>query len=136
MADSAHGLHRLTVQAVEKLEAEGHELCMVPQSIYEFWSVATRSVQANGLAKPPSYPERLIPKFCRLFRLLTDDSLIFDAWLGLVVKHQITGVHTFDARLAAAMQVHTCSHLLTYDPDDFRQFPHISILEPRSVVKP
>lgn len=136
LADSAHGLHRVTIRAFEELKSQDHELLIAPQSIYEFWSVATRSLPSNGLGKPPSYAEKLIPTFLQMFRLLKDEGSLFDAWLELVAKHQITGVHSHDARLAAAMQVHGISHLLTFNAKDFREFPHISILEPGTVVKP
>lgn len=135
MAHSNHPKHSLTVKAISALRSQNHALCIVPQSIYEFWSVATRSEASNGLGKPPSYAQRLVPKFCGLFKLLRDESSMFDAWLALVTSHEITSVHCFDARLAAAMHVHELTHLLTFDGSDFRQFRHVSVLAPEEIVK-
>jgi predicted nucleic acid-binding protein len=42
LAESGHAGHRAAVQAVERLERRGDDLLIVPQILYEFWSVATR----------------------------------------------------------------------------------------------
>ncbi len=36
-------------RAVELLIARGERVCIVPQNLYEFWAVATRPAEYNGL---------------------------------------------------------------------------------------
>ena len=130
IADPSHASHLTAANAVQALRMQGHELLIVPQVIYEFWSVTTRSLEGNGLGKTPAYAESLIPQFCALFRLLRDERSIYEAWLQLVVKHVISGVKSFDARLAAAMLRHGVTHLLTFNAADFRRYGHVTILDP------
>ena len=40
--------HAVARSALTQLSTSGHELCLVPQSIYEYWVVATRPVAVNG----------------------------------------------------------------------------------------
>ncbi len=46
---SAHDSRR----AVALLPEQGYECCLVPQVIYEYWSVATRPLENNGLGLTP-----------------------------------------------------------------------------------
>lgn len=130
LADSSHASHQVAADAVKTLRARKHELVVVPQSIYEFWSVSTRSIEANGLGKSPAYAEMMVSKFCGVFRLLRDERTIYETWMQLVTKHGIAGGKSFDARLAAAMLRRGATRLLTFNPSDFRRFSQIAILEP------
>ena len=134
IAEPIHAAHATAVTAVEMLHDTGHELYLVPQNVYEFWSVATRSVARNGQGKSVAQAEDLVRRFVNLFHLLLDERTIYATWLELVVEHEIAGVTSYDARLAAAMRRHGLDHLLTFNADDFRCYPHVGILEPDTVV--
>jgi len=136
IADSLHASHQLAADAVQTLANDRHELVLVPQLIYEFWSVATRSTTSNGLGKSPAYAESLIPQFCRVFRLLRDERSIYETWLQLVTQYQVCGVKSHDTRLAAAMLRHDITHLLSFNASDFRRYPHVSGLEPEKIMAP
>jgi predicted nucleic acid-binding protein len=52
LARIAHKNHAHTPiahAALRRLWSDGHELRIVPQVLYEYWSVATRPVAENGL---------------------------------------------------------------------------------------
>ena len=51
MTDPAHAMHREALDAVTLLIQQGHRLHVVPQNLYEFWVVATRPLNVNGLGK-------------------------------------------------------------------------------------
>jgi predicted nucleic acid-binding protein len=51
MADPAHPLHQEAIDAVKLLIQQGHRLHVVAQDFYEFWVVATRPANVNGLGK-------------------------------------------------------------------------------------
>ena len=76
----------------------GDELVLSPQVYYEFWVVATRSQQANGLALSVQETEREIAKFQQVFALLEDPPTIFGQWLNLVRTYAITGKRAHDTR--------------------------------------
>ena len=48
IADPAHTIHPVAVNATATLRKMSHELLIVPQTLYEFWAMATRTIQANG----------------------------------------------------------------------------------------
>ena len=103
--------------------------------IYESWSVTTRTLAGNGLGKSTVYAESMILQFCTLFRLLKDERTIDETWLQLVAKYAVSGVKSFDARLAAAMLRHNVSHLLTFNSGDFRLYNHVTIIDPAIIVE-
>jgi predicted nucleic acid-binding protein len=133
MSDSLHPLHPLAISAVDTLRRNHHDLVIVPQNIYEFWSVATRSIAANGMGQPPAFASAFAAQFCSVFRLLRDERAIYEMWLDLVNLHQINGVKSYDARLAAAMSRHGITHILTFNAGDFRRYSHITLIDPLTV---
>ena len=84
IADPAHTIHSVAVNATVALRKMSHELFIVPQTLYEFWAVSTRTIQANGLGMTTLEAEELISGFCQIFRLLRDERLIFERWRVLV----------------------------------------------------
>ena len=91
-------------------------------------------LKANGLGMTTLEAEELISGFCQIFRLLRDERLIFERWRVLVAALKIRGVNSYDVRLAAAMQRHGISHLLTLNTSDFRRFDHITVVDPHGVA--
>ena len=70
----------------------------------------------------------------RLFRLLRDERAVFPLWQQLVVTFEVKGKKAHDARLAAAMQRHAVTHLLTFNTSDFARYPHLTAQSPTSVL--
>jgi predicted nucleic acid-binding protein len=134
IAEPGHSSHKLAARVVDELDAGNHHLVVVPQNLYEFWAVATRTVQANGLGHSTDNASALIGRICGLFRLLRDERTIYESWLTLVEQHRITGVNSYDARLVAAMQRHGVAHILTFNGRDFRRYPNITVMDPHDVV--
>lgn len=116
--------------ALRHLETTGHEICVVPQVFYEFWAVATRPAEMNGLGLDAAEAGRVLGHMQSLFTLLRDERTIFDYWEALVTTHAIQGKASHDARLVAAMRRHSLSHLLTFNPSDFERFSQIVVVTP------
>ncbi len=68
------------------------------------------------------------------FPILSDSPQILLNWLMLVETHDVKGKNVHDARLVAVMMVHGITHLLTFNTDDFRRFPNITLLHPNEVA--
>ena len=117
-------------QAILRQESVGNEIVLVPQCLFEFWAVATRTRTANGLGYTVDSAKLLVEKFGREIRLLPDTPDLADRWFDLVTQHNVTGVNSHDARLAAAMLTHGVTHLLTFNARDFRRYGHISLIDP------
>ncbi len=129
-------MHRLAVDAVAALHAQGEQLCLVSQNFYEFWVVATRPVGHNGLGLTPAQAQMEIARLKSLFTVLDDTPAIFAEWERLVVLHQVSGKNAHDARLVAAMAVHGLGKLLTFNTSDFQRYRGIIVISPQDVLIP
>ena len=128
------GQHGVAVDAVEALLSRGHQLVLVPQILYEFWVVATRPTDVNGLGMKTDEVADAVDQFLNLYSLLRDERAIFDRWLDLVSDHAVRGVNAHDARLAAAMRRHRIDAILTFNVKHFRRFGQVKVLEPGAVT--
>jgi len=127
-------MHLDTQRAIVTLKKQGEFLCIIPQNIIEFWAVATRPLDKNGLGLSITQAEEESEKLKKIFILELDTPQIFTEWEYLVIKHQVMGKQVHDARLVAAMLAHNITHLLTFNVDDFKRFSDIVVVDPRSVV--
>jgi predicted nucleic acid-binding protein len=126
-----HVFHAVTTHAVDELLKAGHELRLVPQVLYEYWAVATRSEAENGAGLPIEEVTQRFAAFKKAFPVLRDERGILEPWERLVREHSVRGKQAHDARLVAAMQRHGIKHLLTLNPEDFRRYFEIVTVDPR-----
>ena len=132
-AEPRHPQQRASSDATVELRRRGEELVIVPQVLYEFWSVATRPIEQNGLGMTPGEAHAELAAIQRLFRLLRDERAIYALWEQLVSSIEVHGKQAHDARLAAAMQRHSITHILTFNTSDFARYPGITALSPGHV---
>jgi predicted nucleic acid-binding protein len=130
LAQPVHPHHPLAQGAVTTLHDRGADLCLVPQTVYEFWVVATRPVTANGLGLTVSDSHAEVARFKRMFPLLPDLGGLFAEWEQIVYSRQVSGRQAHDARLVAAMRTHGLTELLTFNGSDFRRFPGVTVVDP------
>jgi predicted nucleic acid-binding protein len=133
LAQPRHELHSLTVSAMEMLLQGDNEIRLVPQVIYEFWAIATRSVTDNGLGLSVEQVETEINQFKLVFPPLRDERGVLEPWQQLVTAHRVHGKAAHDARIVAAMKRHGLTHLLTFNLDDFKRYPGLELLDPNEV---
>ncbi len=131
---NANPNHDLARSALTQLSKFGHELCLVPQSIYEYWVVATRPVAVNGFGMLVADADQQIQELIQHFTLLRDERGIYSRWYDLVVTHDVKGKQAHDTRLVAAMERHGMKHLLTFNKSDFARFTAIVALSPDEIV--
>lgn len=133
LAQPAHPTHAVALTAVTKLLSDGHNLCLIPQNLIEFWNVATRPADKNGVGRTIEQTERDVQAIESSFTILPDGPAIYPEWRRLVVAHSVLGKQVHDARLVAAMNVNRITDLLTFNGDDFKRFPNITIIDPAAV---
>lgn len=126
-------LHPLVSGAVQTLLAQGHELILVPQVIYEFWVAATRPARVKGLGWSLELVRTEVDDLIRQWSFLEDIPEVFSHWLELVTTQQVAGKQAHDARLAASAKAHSVETLLTLNGDDFRRFG-VKAVHPREVL--
>jgi predicted nucleic acid-binding protein len=136
LADPSAAQHARAVAALSALQAQGDTLRTLPQSLYEFWVVATRPLAKNGLGLSASECDQTLSGIEALFPLLPDPPTLFTHWRALVVAHACHGKVAHDARYVAALHGHGLTHLLTFNVADFRRFPGLIVLDPTALVAP
>jgi predicted nucleic acid-binding protein len=130
----ASSQHQIALDATEKLRLAKNRLCLVPQNIYEIWSVGTRPANLNGLGLSFSQIQTEVVNLKGFYDLLDETPAIFSEWEKLVSLHAIIGKNAHDTRLVAAMVVHGITHLLTFNKQDFQRFANIIVLTPADVM--
>jgi len=51
-----------------------------------------------------------------------------------VASHQVLGKNAYDARLAAAMEVHNVPNILTFNCGDFRRYSSVNAIHPDDIL--
>lgn len=133
-AQPDHPQYEAAVHAVETLFDRGDTVCIVPQNLVEFWSVATRPAKARGgLGWTPERTQREVEALVSNLVLFRDTDTIHDEWLRLVSALGIIGATVHDARLVAAMRVHGMTHILSFEANHFARYPDITPVFPEDV---
>jgi predicted nucleic acid-binding protein len=130
IADPGSSQHQAATDAVARLIADGHEVCICPQNMIEFWAVATRPMTANGLGWNVTETESEVVEMESHFVMLPDTPGIYTDWKRLVADEAVTGKRVHDARLAAVSRVHLCDGLLTFNAHDFAPIRGLILLDP------
>ena len=107
--ETAHPMQPVAGDAV--LVSRGETVCVLPQNLYEFWVIATRPRDRNGLGLSAVEAQAHLAQFERVFSLLSDVPAIYAGWKRLVGEHLVMGKNAHDARILAAMKVHRVSLL-------------------------
>jgi predicted nucleic acid-binding protein len=131
-----HALYSLADGAIQTLPQQGRALAITPQNLVEFWTVATRPIEHNGLGLSISAAAAELERIKDMFLFLPDTPAIYPAWENLVVRHRVFGKPTHDARLVAAMQVHGVTAILTFDKAGFSRYPGIEVVHPADATAP
>ncbi|PSB00910.1 type II toxin-antitoxin system VapC family toxin [Merismopedia glauca] len=132
-SDPSSPSYSLAVNAVASLIAQGHECAITPQVLIEFWVVATRPVEVNGLGWNPERTENEINQLLSQFFLIEETPNIFPNWLQLVTAYKVIGKRTHDLRLVAVMKANGITHMLTLNPHDFLSVPDVTIVHPNEI---
>lgn len=121
-------------RAVDILFDRGDDIHIVGQNLIEFWAVATRPITENGLGFTITGAAVELTKLKATFTLLPDTPNVLPLWEELVVRYEVRGKQSHDARLVAAMNAHNLTHLLTFDQSDFKRFSEITVVSPQNVT--
>ena len=125
--------HPSVRQTLALLEAQGARLVIGLQVLVETWVVATRPMDQNGLGLPATTARQLLELCSQRFALVLENHATFSYWLNLVTTMPVLGKRAHDARIAALMQSHGITELLTLNEQDFRGMPGIVTLHPAAV---
>ena len=132
-AQPLHPMHVAAAQAVDILIEQGQRFAVAMQNVAEFWNVATRPSQHNGLGWSTDDTARAVAKIERDFKILYEDAGCLATWKELITTHKVCGVKVHDARLVAVMKCHGIRRILTFNTADYARYPEIEAIHPESV---
>ena len=132
-SDRSSSRYNLAVNSVASLIAQGHECIITSQVLIEFWVVATRPIEVNGLGWSIERIEKKIEQLINQFTLVEETEAILICWLELVTKYQIKGKRTHDARLMAVAIANEIDYILTFNPKDFTKIRELTIVHPDEI---
>ena len=128
-----HPHYDLAKSALKLLRLQNETLCVAPQNLVEFWAVATRPVNENGLGLTVARVAGEIAILRQLFRVLPYTAEVLERWQHLVTTQGVVGKQTHDAHLVAIMQLNSVTSILTFNGVHFRRFPGVGVLDPEQV---
>ena len=130
----SHPLCSQATHAVARLIRENEAVFICAQNVAEFWNVATRPVESNGLGLSHEEVLREVNSIENLLTLLPDTPAIYATWKQIVQNHRVQGVKVYDARLVAVMTVYGVESVLTFNFADFKRYSNITALHPSSML--
>jgi predicted nucleic acid-binding protein len=136
LANPADAQHLIARRALRSLFRSKGVVCVVPQVLYEFWVVATRPIERNGLGYSQLDTTRTINRWMGVIKLIDDEPGIHAIWFDLVQRYFVSGKPAHDARLVAAMIKHKIDRLLTFNDADFKRYTEITAESPLSLQSP
>jgi predicted nucleic acid-binding protein len=122
--------------AVDILKRRGEKTSVAAQNLIEFWSVATRPVEVNGLGMIPEGAKLEIERIEKMFRVLDETASVYKRWKDLVTSYSVRGRQVHDARLVALMLEHKIGNILTFNVDDFTRYSEVTAVGPQSLKSP
>jgi predicted nucleic acid-binding protein len=120
--------------AMQKARARRGEFFICAQTAIEFWVVATRPLDVNGLGLTPVQADAALTEYERFLAALPEPPDIAARWRQLVRQHGVSGRPAHDTRLVAMMETHGIPTVLSLNVRDFRRYPSIRVISPQDVI--
>jgi predicted nucleic acid-binding protein len=133
-AQPNHPLGAQATHAVSKLIRQKDAVFFCSQTIAEFWNMATRPGDRNGLGLSHEEALQEVASIERLLTLLPDIPAIYVVWKEIVRDHKVQGVKVYDARLVATTNIYAVESVLTFNAADFKRYKSITALHPSSIL--
>ena len=134
-AQPSHTLCSQATQSVARLLSQNESVFFCAQNMAEFWNVATRPGEKNGLGMSSEEALAEIGNIEDMLTLLPDIPGIYPEWKRIVAEYGVQGVKVYDARLVAVMRIYAVDMILTFNADDFKRYGKISAISPSSITE-
>lgn len=134
LSQPTHHQHGVTKEAVKLLRKSQEQLRVVPQVLYEYWAIATRKPEHNGLGFTTEQAAEQLAQSKQHFPPLRDERGVLESWEQLVERYRVEGKASHDTRLVAAMVRHGLVHILTFNLGDFKRFSEVTAISPTDIV--
>ena len=102
--------------------------------LIEFWVVATRPVNVNGLGLSPDETDVRLDDLARVLPCLPEPPNIAAHWREVVRETRAEGKVAHDARLVAFMRAHGITRIVTLNPRHLSRFPGVTCHSPADAM--
>jgi predicted nucleic acid-binding protein len=136
LANESDAKHPPIRTAVRELIGRGENLVITTQNLAEFWNVATRPIENNGLGLSPVTVAKLFDDaVATICDVLPEREAVPSELRRLLDQYEVIGKQVHDARLVAVMLSWQVESILTLNPRNFRRFEAegISVVEPAAI---
>src|SRR6266540_2959183 len=117
-AQPSHPMYASGVRALKLLMEREEPLVLAIQNIAEFWNVATRPIENNGLGFTIEAAQAEVARLEGFFEVISESADTYAAWKSLVSTMQVRGAQVHDERIAYIMKVNDIKRILTFNVDD------------------
>jgi predicted nucleic acid-binding protein len=135
LADENSAEHTTAKAALERLLGADETVFIGTQVLVEFWAVATRPEDVNGLGWAVGAAAEAVADLRRQFPMLLETPDVVDCWYDLASRCQVSGKQVHDARLAALVIGHRVGRLLTFNTADFPPGWGVDAVHPEAVIR-
>src|SRR5215475_10130737 len=87
---------QLAQSATQYLETANDIACFTPQNLGEFWNSLTRPANRNGYGMTPQDADRRARTIESRFRLLPDNTDVYQVWRRLLIDYNVSGTQVHD----------------------------------------
>lgn len=133
-SDEDNPCHLECANAVEHIIRRDDRPCTCAQCLIEYWVVATRPREVNGLGLSIAEARVGLADVRGVFVCLPEPPDMADRWERIIADHEVQGKQAHDARLVALMLSHGVTHILTLNTADFARYPEITALTPAEIL--
>lgn len=133
MCDRSSAEHLICTQAVQRIILAADECRSCAQTLIEFWAVATRPREVNGLGLSMDEALANLQDFKNSMPCLPEPPNILDRWQSLVSQNEVKGRKSHDARLAALALECAIPNILTLNGPDFARFAPLKVVSPLDI---
>ena len=113
--------HKKVSQRLAQLVADGEQLVVCPQVMFEFYEQATESKDKGGLGLSPQDAQKEVDRLRREYLFLPETRQGFLNWDGLARQHKVKGAHIRITRMIAFMQTYRIHEAFTLNTEAFHQ---------------
>lgn len=120
--DEARAEQRNALMVINEWAARGVTLCTSGQILREYFAVATRPVDRNGLGLKPADALSNVRAIRDRAAFLVEDARVTNRLLGLLADVECGGKQVHDANVVATMLAHGVGMVVTMNIADFARF--------------
>jgi hypothetical protein len=123
--------HEASRAVLERAQSPDAKLCIVPQSLAEFFSLVTNP---RRVSSPKSTAEALATVEAILslpgLDMLAVPWDVVSRWIDLCRQHPVQGAGVYDLQIIAVMLANEIQQICTFNTADFEPFPEITVAAP------